>query len=73
MTTSSLTVPVSYTHLDVYKRQITGVAGAGGQLKFLPRDSATREEAAPPPPPKPSAEGALLTEIRDLLKEQKNG
>ena len=25
---------------------ITGVAGAGGQLKFLPRDSATREEAA---------------------------
>ena len=31
------------------------------------------EEAAPPPPPKPSAEEALLTEIRDLLKEQKNG
>ena len=25
---------------------IPGVAGAGGQLKFLPRDSATREEAA---------------------------
>ena len=32
-----------------------------------------KEEAAPPPPPKPSAEEALLTEIRDLLKEQKNG
>ena len=31
-----------------------------------------KEEAAPPPPPKPSAEEALLTEIRDLLKEQKN-
>ena len=26
-----------------------------------------KEEAAPPPPPKPSAEEALLTEIRDLL------
>ena len=32
-----------------------------------------KEEAAPPPPPKPSAEEALLTEIRDLLKERKNG
>ena len=32
-----------------------------------------KEEAAPPPPPKPSAEEALLTEIRDFLKEQKNG
>ena len=32
-----------------------------------------QEEAAPPPPPKPSAEEALLTEIRDFLKEQKNG
>ena len=32
-----------------------------------------KEEAAPPPPPKPSAEEALPTEIRDLLKEQKNG
>jgi large conductance mechanosensitive channel len=29
-----------------------------------------KEEAAPPPaPPKPSAEEALLTEIRDLLKK----
>ena len=35
--------------------------------------SPQKEEAAPPPPPKPSAEEALLTEIRDLLKEQKNG
>jgi large conductance mechanosensitive channel len=28
------------------------------------------EEAAPAPPPEPSAEEKLLTEIRDLLKEQ---
>ena len=27
--------------------------------------------AAPPAPPEPSAEEKLLTEIRDLLKEQK--
>ena len=30
-----------------------------------------KEEAAPPAPPKPSNEELLLTEIRDLLKEQK--
>ncbi len=30
------------------------------------------EPAAPPAPPAPSAEEKLLTEIRDLLKEQKN-
>ena len=29
-----------------------------------------QEEAAPPPPPAPSAEEVLLTEIRDLLKQQ---
>ena len=29
-----------------------------------------KEEAAPPPPPTPSAEEVLLTEIRDLLKQQ---
>jgi len=29
------------------------------------------EEEEPPPPPEPSAEELLLTEIRDLLKEQK--
>ena len=28
------------------------------------------EPAAPPAPPEPSAEEKLLTEIRDLLKEQ---
>jgi large conductance mechanosensitive channel len=28
------------------------------------------EETAPPPPPEPSPEETLLTEIRDLLKEQ---
>ena len=31
-----------------------------------------KEEAAPPPPPAPSAEEKLLTEIRDLLKENRN-
>ena len=30
-----------------------------------------KEEAAPAEPPKPSNEEVLLTEIRDLLKEQK--
>ena len=30
-----------------------------------------KEEAAPAEPPKPSKEELLLTEIRDLLKEQK--
>ena len=30
-----------------------------------------KKEAAPPPPPEPSNEEKLLTEIRDLLKEQK--
>lgn len=29
------------------------------------------EAPAPPPPPEPSAEEKLLTEIRDLLKQQK--
>jgi len=30
-----------------------------------------KKEEAPPPPPEPSKEEALLTEIRDLLKEKK--
>ena len=30
-----------------------------------------KEEEAPAPPPEPSNEEKLLTEIRDLLKEQK--
>lgn len=30
-----------------------------------------KKDAPPPPPPGPSAEEKLLTEIRDLLKEQK--
>jgi large conductance mechanosensitive channel len=29
-----------------------------------------KEEAAPAEPPKPTAEETLLTEIRDLLKQQ---
>lgn len=32
-----------------------------------------KEEAAPPPPPEPSNEEKLLAEIRDLLKENRNG
>ena len=32
---------------------------------------AHKKEEAPPPPPAPSNEEKLLTEIRDLLKEQK--
>ena len=31
------------------------------------------EEPTPPAPPEPSAEEVLLTEIRDLMKEQANG
>ncbi len=32
-----------------------------------------KKEETPPPPPEPSAEEKLLTEIRDLLKERRNG
>lgn len=32
-----------------------------------------KKEEAPPPPPEPSNEEKLLTEIRDLLKEKRNG
>ena len=32
-----------------------------------------KEEEQPAPPPAPSAEEKLLTEIRDLLKEKRNG
>lgn len=32
-----------------------------------------KKEEAPPPPPEPSNEEKLLTEIRDLLKETRNG
>ena len=42
-------------------------------IKFLHGLPKKKEEApaAPPAPPEPSAEEKLLTEIRDLLKEQK--
>ena len=43
-------------------------------IKFLNSLHRKKEEeapAAPPAPPEPSAEEKLLTEIRDLLKEQK--
>ena len=32
-----------------------------------------KKKEAPPPPPQPSNEEKLLTEIRDLLKENRNG
>ena len=32
-----------------------------------------KKEEAPPPPPEPSNEEKLLAEIRDLMKEKKNG
>ena len=42
-------------------------------IKFLNSLHRKKEEApaAPPAPPEPSAEEKLLTEIRDLLKDQK--
>jgi len=42
-------------------------------IKFMNKLHRKKEEApaAPPAPPEPSAEEKLLTEIRDLLKEQK--
>ena len=38
-------------------------------MKFMHKEA--KEEAAPAPAPEPTAEEKLLTEIRDLLKEQK--
>ena len=40
-------------------------------VKSLNKLGKKKEEAAPAEPPKPSNEELLLTEIRDLLKEQK--
>ena len=43
-------------------------------VKGMGRLQRRREEAAPPPaPPEPSAEEKLLTEIRDLLRQQSAG
>ena len=43
-------------------------------VKGVGRPQRRREEAAPPPaPPEPSAEEKLLTEIRDLLRQQSAG
>lgn len=39
-------------------------------VKAVNKLSRKKEETPPPPPPEPSAEERLLTEIRDLLKEQ---
>ena len=44
--------------------------------RYLPNGAAytrvSEPDGPPPPPPGPSAEEILLTEIRDLLKEQKH-
>ena len=40
-------------------------------VKAINKLSRKKETPPPPPPPAPSAEEKLLTEIRDLLKEQK--
>ena len=40
-------------------------------VKAINKLSRKKEAPPPPPPPAPSAEEKLLTEIRDLLKEQK--
>ena len=40
-------------------------------VKAINKLHRTEPEAAPPPPPAPSKEEQLLTEIRDLLKEQR--
>ena len=40
-------------------------------IKAINKLSRKKEEAPPPPPPEPSPEEKLLTEIRDLLKQQK--
>lgn len=40
-------------------------------VKGINRLSRKKEEAPPPPPPAPSQEEKLLTEIRDLLREQR--
>lgn len=39
-------------------------------INQLQKRGRTIEEVTPPPPPEPSAEVKLLTEIRDLLKQQ---
>ncbi|MBO4646265.1 MAG: large conductance mechanosensitive channel protein MscL [Bacteroidales bacterium] len=41
-------------------------------INSLKRRTEKQQEAAPAEPPAPSNEEVLLTEIRDLLKEQKN-
>ena len=41
----------------------------GKTINTITRKAKKKEAAAPPAPPQPSAEEKLLTEIRDLLKE----
>ena len=51
-------------------KAINGLHAKAGELKKTEEEEAAAE-ATPPAPPEPSAEEKLLTEIRDLLKNQK--
>ncbi len=53
-------------------KAINGLHAKAEELKKKEEEeAAAAEEATPPAPPEPSAEEKLLTEIRDLLKNQK--
>ena len=52
-------------------KAINGLHAKAEELKKKEEEEAAAEEATPPAPPEPSAEEKLLTEIRDLLKNQK--
>ena len=52
-------------------KAINGLHAKAEELKKKDEEEAAAAEATPPAPPEPSAEEKLLTEIRDLLKNQK--
>ena len=52
-------------------KAINGLHAKAEELKKKEEEEAAAAEATPPAPPEPSAEEKLLTEIRDLLKNQK--
>ncbi|MBQ2926641.1 MAG: MscL family protein, partial [Ruminiclostridium sp.] len=55
----------------LFLKVLLGTKAKMEALRKKEEEAAAAEEAAAPP--EPSAEEKLLTEIRDLLKEQKNG
>ena len=55
----------------IFLKVLLGTKSKMEALRKKEEEAAAAEEAAAPP--EPSAEEKLLTEIRDLLKEQKNG